>query len=128
MAERLMSRGFALVSGGTENHLMLLDLSRSSSASPDLTGKQAEIILGEAGITTNKNTVPGEQRSPMVTSGVRIGTPAMTTRSMGVAESVQVADWIADVLTSSDDEALRAKVKHEVQGLCRRFPIYPKLG
>ena len=128
MADRLMSRGYALVSGGTENHLMLLDLSRSSAASPDLDGKQAENILGEAGITVNKNTVPGEQRSPMVTSGVRIGTPAMTTRNMGVPESVQVADWIADVLTSPDDEALRVKVKHEVEGLCRRFPIYPELG
>ncbi len=128
MAERLMSRGFALVSDGTENHLMLLDLARSSAADADLTGKQAEIILGEAGITVNKNTVPGEKRSPMVTSGVRIGTPAMTTRSMGTAESVQVADWIADVLTSPADEALRARVKQEVVGLCRRFPIYPELG
>ena len=128
MADRLMSRGFALVSDGTENHLMLLDLSRSTAADPDLTGKQAEIILGEAGITVNKNTVPGEQRSPMVTSGVRIGTPAMTTRGMGVAESVQVADWIADVLTSPADESLRARIKAEVVGLCRRFPIYPELG
>jgi len=128
MADRLMSRGFALVSDGTENHLMLLDLARSSAADADLTGKQAEIILGEAGITVNKNTVPGEQRSPMVTSGVRIGTPAMTTRSMGVAESVQVADWIADILTSPSDETLRARIKGEVVGLCRRFPIYPELG
>jgi len=128
MAERLMSRGFALVSDGTDNHLMLLDLSRSDSADADLTGKDAENILGEASITVNKNTVPGEQRSPMVTSGVRIGTPAMTTRSMGVAESVQVADWIADILTSPADEDLRARIKTEVHGLCRRFPIYPDLG
>jgi len=128
MAERLMSRGFALVSDGTDNHLMLLDLARSDSADADLTGKDAENILGEASITVNKNTVPGEQRSPMVTSGVRIGTPAMTTRSMGVAESVQVADWIADILTSPSDEGLRARIKAEVHGLCRRFPIYPELG
>jgi glycine hydroxymethyltransferase len=128
MAERLMSRGFALVSDGTDNHLMLLDLARSASAPSDLTGKEAENILGEAGITVNKNTVPGEQRSPMVTSGVRIGTPAMTTRSMGVAESVQVADWIADVLTNPADAELRVRMKAEVQGLCRRFPIYPELG
>ena len=128
MADRLMSRGFGLVSDGTDNHLMLVDLSRSSAASPDLTGKQAEIILGEAGITVNKNTVPGEQRSPMVTSGVRIGTPAMTTRQMTTAESVQVADWIADVLTSHEDSDLRARVKTEVQSLCRRFPIYPQHG
>ncbi|MEC8191459.1 MAG: serine hydroxymethyltransferase [Myxococcota bacterium] len=128
MAERLMSRGFALVSDGTENHLMLIDLARSESAPDDLTGKHAEAILGEAGITVNKNTVPGEQRSPMVTSGVRIGTPAMTTRSMGVPESVQVADWIADVLTSPGDEDLRVRTKAEVQRLCRRFPIYPSMG
>ena len=128
MADRLMSRGIALVSDGTENHLMLIDLSRSPAAPDDLTGKHAEAILGEAGITVNKNTVPGEQRSPMVTSGVRIGTPAMTTRNMGVAESVQVADWIADVLTQPADEALRTRIKAEVQGLCRRFPIYPSMG
>ncbi len=128
MADRLMSRGFSLVSDGTDNHLMLLDLARSSAADAELTGKQAENILGEAGITVNKNTVPGEQRSPMVTSGVRIGTPAMTTRQMTVGESVQVADWIADVLTSPADEELRGRVKHEVHGLCRRFPIYPNLG
>jgi glycine hydroxymethyltransferase len=128
MADRLMSRGFSLVSGGTDNHLMLIDLTNSEAADADLTGKQAESILGEAGITVNKNTVPGEQRSPMVTSGVRIGTPAMTTRSMGTAESVQVADWIADVLTSSTDEELRTRISAEVLGLCRRFPIYPKLG
>ena len=128
MAERLMSRGFALVSNGTDNHLMLIDLARSASAPDDLTGKTAELILGLAGITVNKNTVPGEQRSPMVTSGVRIGTPAMTTRHMEVAECVQVADWIADVLTSPDDGDLRARIKSEVHGLCHRFPIYPKLG
>jgi glycine hydroxymethyltransferase len=128
MAERLMSRGFALVSNGTDNHLMLIDLARSASAPDDLTGKTAELILGLAGITVNKNTVPGEQRSPMVTSGVRIGTPAMTTRHMKVAECVQVADWIADVLTSPDDGDLRARIKSEVRGLCHRFPIYPKLG
>jgi glycine hydroxymethyltransferase len=128
MAERLMSRGFALVSNGTDNHLMLLDLARSASAPADLTGKVAEQILGEAGITVNKNTIPGEQRSPMVTSGIRIGTPAMTTRNMEVPECVQVADWIADVLTSPDDSDLRVRIKSEVQGLCRRFPIYPKLG
>jgi glycine hydroxymethyltransferase len=128
MAERLMSRGFALVSDGTDNHLMLLDLARSESAPDDLTGKQAELILGEAGITVNKNTVPGEQRSPMVTSGVRIGTPAMTTRQMGIPESVQVADWVADVLTQPEDAELRTRIKAEVQGMCRRFPMYPKLA
>jgi glycine hydroxymethyltransferase len=128
MADRLMSRGFALVSGGTDNHLMLIDLASSASADADLTGKQAEHILGLAGITVNKNTVPGEQRSPMVTSGIRVGTPAMTTREMGVTESVQIADWIADILTSAGDDALQVRVKAEVTGMCRRFPIYSDLG
>jgi glycine hydroxymethyltransferase len=127
MADRLVARGIALVSGGTDNHLMLLDLPRSDV--PDsLTGKDAEALLGQAGITVNKNTVPGEQRSPMVTSGVRIGTPAMTTREMGAAESVQIADWIADLLTQPEDEALRNSVRVEVRGMCLRFPIYPELG
>lgn len=126
MADRLMARGLGLVSDGTDNHLMLVDLAKSS-VPPDLTGKDAEGLLGEAGITVNKNTVPGEQRSPMVTSGIRIGTPAMTTREMGTVESVQIADWIADILTHPADEDLRARVRAEVHGLCHRFPIYPEL-
>ena len=127
MADRLMARGLGLVSDGTDNHLMLIDLSRSS-VPDDLTGKDAEGLLGEAGITVNKNTVPGEQRSPMVTSGVRVGTPAMTTREMGTVESVQIADWIADILAHPEDAALRQRVLAEVHGLCHRFPIYPELG
>ena len=123
MAARLVERGHALVSGGTENHLMLIDLSDHS-----VSGKDAENLLGEAGITVNKNTVPGEKRSPFVTSGVRIGTPAMTTRGMGVTESVQVADWIADLLASPEDESLRARVRHGVHEMCGRFPLYPELG
>ncbi len=127
MADRLMARGLGLVSNGTDNHLMLIDLSKSAVPS-ELTGKDAEALLGEAGITVNKNTVPGEQRSPMVTSGIRIGTPAMTTREMGAAESVQIADWIADVLAEPADQALRARVRTETHGLCHRFPIYPELS
>ena len=127
MADRLMARGLVLVSDGTDNHLMLVDLARSS-VSNTLTGKDAEGLLGEAGITVNKNTVPGEQRSPMVTSGIRIGTPAMTTREMGTVESVQIADWIADVLTQPADEDLRGRIRAEVVGLCHRFPIYPDMG
>jgi glycine hydroxymethyltransferase len=127
MADRMMARGLGLVSGGTDNHLMLVDLTRSA-VPEEVTGKDAEGLLGEAGITVNKNTVPGEQRSPMVTSGIRIGTPAMTTREMGIAESVQIADWIADILAHPEDAELRVKVRAEVTGLCHRYPIYPELG
>ena len=123
MAARLQARGFALVSGGTDNHLMLLDLSDRP-----VNGKQAEETLGRAGITVNKNTVPGERRSPLVTSGVRIGTPAMTTRGMGIPESTLVADLIADVLESPEDDAVLARVRDQITDLCRRFPIYPEEG
>ncbi len=127
MAETLMGRGISLVSDGTDNHLMLVDLARSASVSPDLTGKDAEDLLGTAGITVNKNTVPGEQRSPMVTSGIRIGTPAMTTRGMGVAESQVVAEWIADLLAAPTDASLQARIQGQIVDLCGRFPVYPHL-
>ncbi len=120
MAARLVERGFRLVSGGTDNHLMLLDLREEP-----ISGKDAETALGLAGITVNKNTVPGETRSPMVTSGIRIGTPAMTTRGLGVEEARQVADWIADVLRAPEDESVRARVREGVTELCRAFPVYP---
>ena len=123
MAERLVARGFALVSGGTDNHLLLLDLSDSP-----ISGKDAEELLGKAAITVNKNTVPGERRSPFVTSGVRIGTPAMTTRGMGTEEAILVADLVADVLSNPEDDALHARVRAQVHALCRRFPIYGGLG
>ncbi len=119
MAERLLARGFSLVTGGTDNHLMLIDLSNEP-----LSGKDGEEALGRAGITVNKNTVPGERRSPFVTSGVRVGTAAMTTRGLGLAESVAVADLIADVLRSPTDEAVIARVRGEVHALCARFPVY----
>ena len=119
MAARLMARGHALVSGGTDNHLMLIDLSDHA-----LSGKEAELLLGSGGITVNKNTVAGERRSPMVTSGVRVGTPAMTTRGMGVAEAEQIADWIADLLAAPTDEAVFAEVRAGVSALCDRFPLY----
>ncbi len=120
MADQLMSRGLSLVSGGTDNHLMLLDLSDAP-----ISGKDGEEALGRAGITVNKNTVPGERRSPMVTSGVRIGTPAMTTRGMGLAESRKVADLIADVLEAPSDEGVIKRVAEDIDALCRAFPIYP---
>ena len=120
MAERLQERGMSLVSGGTDNHLMLIDLSER-----DISGKEGEQALGRAAITVNKNTVPGEKRSPFVTSGIRVGTPAMTTRGMGVAEARQVADHIVDVLENATDEALLARIKGEIHEMCGRHPVYP---
>jgi glycine hydroxymethyltransferase len=119
MAERLQERGLTLVSGGTDNHLMLIDLGELCS------GKEAEAALDRAGITVNKNTVPGEKRSPFVTSGVRVGTPAVTTRGFGVAESRQVADWIVDVLHHREDADRLAQIRAAVADLCGRFPVYP---
>jgi len=118
MAARLMERGFKLVSGGTDNHLMLIDLGDLCS------GKDAEEALGHAAITVNKNTVPGETRSPFVTSGVRIGTPAMTTRGMTEADAGQVADWIADAIDAREDEAALAHIRGEVLAMCSTYPPY----
>ena len=120
MAERLQERGLSLVSGGTDNHLMLIDLS-----DVEVSGKDAEIALGMAGITVNKNTVPKEKRSPMVTSGIRVGTPAVTTRGMGVEESKWIADRIADVIEDHTNESKLSQIKKEVYDVCERFPIYP---
>ncbi|MBO7293189.1 MAG: serine hydroxymethyltransferase, partial [Clostridia bacterium] len=117
LAGELTSRGFKLVSGGTDNHLMLLDLRDT-----DLTGKELEARLDEVHITANKNTVPGEPRSPFVTSGVRIGTPAVTTRGFGREEMVKIASFIERVAFGS--EADRATVTDEVLELCARFPLY----
>lgn len=122
MAGTLVKKGFDLVSGGTDNHLMLVDLSRT-----DISGKDAETALGKANITTNKNTVPGEKRSPFVTSGLRLGSPAMTTRGMGTAEFQKIGEWIADVLGDPNDEKRIARVKADVVSLCAKFPLYPEL-
>lgn len=119
LAEGLMSEGFELVTGGTENHLMLIDL----SATP-VTGKVAETSLDEAGITVNKNTVPNEKRSPFVTSGIRIGTPALTTRGMGTKEMQQIAKWISQVLKEPESPVVKQKVRAEVRDLCQQFPLY----
>ena len=119
MVEVFLSRGFDIVSGGTDNHLFLLDL-----ISKDITGKDADAALGRANITVNKNAVPNDPRSPFVTSGLRIGTPAMTTRGFGVEEAKQITGWICDILDNMDDESVVDRVRGEVIALCSRFPLY----
>ena len=117
LAKALMQRGFKLVSGGTDNHLMLVDLSNT-----DLSGKELEARLDEVNITLNKNTVPNEKRSPFITSGVRIGTPAVTTRGMGEEEMKQIAGFIYDIAFNYENS--KQKVKQQVIELCKKFPIY----
>lgn len=123
LGETLVERGFDLVSGGTDNHLILVDLRNRG----ELTGKDAEHALEEAGMTVNKNTVPGEQRSPFVTSGLRIGTPALTSRGMKEGEMRRIGSWIAEVLESPTDLDLRRKVRSEVEELAQSFPLYADL-
>ena len=119
MAAALMARGVKIVSGGTDNHLFLVDLIGRS-----YTGKDADAALGRANITVNKNAVPNDPRSPFVTSGLRIGTPAVTTRGFREPEVTALAGWIADVLEDVADEAVIARTKESVLGICRRFPVY----
>ena len=121
LAASIASHGFRLVSGGTDNHLMLVDV-----FSKGLTGKVAEAALGKAGITVNKNAIPFDQNPPMVASGIRVGTPAVTTRGMGEPEMDQIGELIARVLAAPDDERGLATVKGEVERLCRKFPLYPE--
>jgi glycine hydroxymethyltransferase len=125
LGEGLVARGFHLVSGGTDNHLLLVDLRPSYD---ELTGKEAEAALETSGITVNKNTVPGETRSPFVTSGLRIGTPALTSRGMKENEMSQIAAWIADILAAPSDEDRIAGVRGEVRDLCSSFPLYTGLA
>jgi len=119
LSKTLIARGHRLVSGGTDNHLMLVNLKDSP-----LTGKEGEAALESVGITVNKNTVPFETRSPFVTSGIRIGTPALTTRGMKEKEMERIGNWIADVLASPADETLRKRVSAEVRTMCGSFPLY----
>jgi glycine hydroxymethyltransferase len=119
MAETLTRRGLRIVSGRTESHVFLVDLQAKK-----ITGKDAEAALGRANITVNKNAIPNDPQKPFVTSGIRIGSPAMTTRGFGLAEAEKVAQLIADVLDAPADEASLARVKTEVETLCRRFPVY----
>jgi len=120
LGDALTVRDFHLVSGGTDNHLMLLDLRPSH---PELTGKEAEHALEAAGITVNKNTVPGETRSPFVTSGLRIGTAALTTRGMGEAEMHRIGEWITRVLAAPGDEAVLRRTRQEIAEMAETFPL-----
>ena len=117
LATGLLNRGYRLVSGGTDNHLMLLDL-----RDRDITGKELEARLDAVHITANKNAVPGDTRSPFITSGVRLGTPAVTSRGFGTAEMDRIAAWIDD--TVRDFEGTRARITEEVIALCEQYPIY----
>lgn len=121
LADALVGKGFKLVSGGTDNHLMLLDFSKT-----ELSGKNMEDALGKVHITVNKNTVPNENRSPFVTSGVRMGTPALTSRGMGTAEMQQIAGWVRDTFDNFKDEAKLQAIGAEVVKLSKRFPLYPQ--
>jgi glycine hydroxymethyltransferase len=121
LAAALTTAGFRLVSGGTDNHLMLVDV-----FSKGITGKVAEAALGKAGITVNKNAIPFDQNPPMVASGVRIGTPAVTTRGMGEREMDTIADLITRALQTPDDDRALGMVRTEVEALCRKFPLYPE--
>jgi len=121
MAKAIMARGYEVVSGGTENHMFLVSL-----IGREITGKDAETALGLANITVNKNTIPKEPRSPFVTSGLRIGTPAVTTRGFKEAEVAQVAAWICDVLDNLQDAAKIEQIKKQAEKLCQRFPVYSK--
>jgi glycine hydroxymethyltransferase len=123
LGEALLERGFTLVSGGTDNHLLLVDL-----RSKGITGKDAEKALDRAGVTVNKNTVPGETASPFVTSGIRIGTPALTTRGLGEPEMREIARLIDAAIDSATDDAALLRVRDEVRELCSRFPLYQELA
>ena len=123
LSTSLVEAGFSIISGGTDNHLMLLDL---RTFNEELTGKLAEEALGRAGITVNKNTVPFETRSPFVTSGIRIGTPAITTRGMQEEECRKIADFIVRALTNPEDELSLAAIQGEVKTFTSSFPLFKK--
>ena len=125
LAHALMDEGFKLVSGGTDTHLMLVDLGSEEEGGPS--GKKMEESLDLAGITANKNTVPFDTRSPFVASGIRLGTPSVTTRGMGAAEMKQIAAFIKRVRDNSENEEYLAAMKAEVRDLTSRFPLYPEL-
>jgi glycine hydroxymethyltransferase len=122
LANRLITLGYAIVSGGTDSHLMLVDLRKKN-----ITGKDAEILLDRAAITVNKNTIPGDPQSPFVTSGIRIGTPAITTRGFGQADAALTATLVCDVLDDIGNAQVEARVRERVGALCGRYPVYAGL-
>ena len=119
MVEVFLERGYKVVSGGTDNHLFLVDL-----VDKNLTGKEADAALGRANITVNKNSVPNDPKSPFVTSGIRVGTPAITRRGFKEAEAKELAGWMCDVLDSINDEAVIERIKGKVLDICARYPVY----
>ena len=121
LAGKLIDKGLSLVSGGTDNHMMLVDL-----RSLDITGKEAEGVLGLAGITVNKNAIPFDPQSPLITSGIRIGTPAVTTRGMGESEMFTIAEIIAEALENRDNDEALQRIRIKANELCRAFPLYPE--
>ena len=124
MAKTIIARGYKIVSGGTENHLMLVDLIGKAASGKAVTGKDAEAALGKAHITVNKNAVPNDPQKPFVTSGLRIGTPAVTTRGYKEADCVALAEWMCDVLDNPNDEQVIAGVRANVEKQCAEFPVY----
>jgi glycine hydroxymethyltransferase len=119
LAAELIKRGFSIISGGTDNHLMLIDLTNKN-----ITGKEADEALDKAGITVNKNAIPYDERPPAVTSGIRLGTPCITTRGMGKAEMIEIADLISSVIHNSTSPEAIESIAKRVKDLCDRFPIY----
>ena len=119
MVKAFQQRGFKIVSGGTDNHLFLLDL-----VDKNVTGKDADAALGRAHITVNKNAVPNDPRPPMISSGIRIGSPAITTRGFKEPEATQLTHWMADVLSNMGDESVITRTRAAVEDICRRFPVY----
>jgi glycine hydroxymethyltransferase len=119
LAEELVGRGFKIISGGTDNHMMLVDLTNK-----DITGKDAENALGQARITVNKNVIPYDERSPAITSGIRLGTPCVTTRGMGSTEMTEIADMISSIIENNNDPETITRLMQKAQSLCVKFPIY----
>jgi glycine hydroxymethyltransferase len=119
MVTVFLARGFEIVSGGTDDHLFLLSL-----VGRDITGKEADEVLGRANITVNKNAVPNDPRPPFITSGLRIGSPAVTRRGFGTKEVTELSGWICDLLEDSKNDALVAQVKAKVLTVCKKFPVY----
>lgn len=119
MADTLMKRDFCIVSGGTQNHMMLVDLTKQN-----ITGKHADALLGQNHITVNKNSVPNDPQSPFITSGIRLGTPAITTRGMNSTEVIEISNWIGDILSQPEHHETHQKIKEKIIELCRQFPVY----